>query len=111
MSNAWLAATIYVFTAVPIFMIAYKSRHEYSWLAFVPIANWWLMCDMADRPAYWVILMMIPYAGAVFYALVWMAIAENTNKPSWLGILMLVPVLSIIVAYYMAFYEPDEIVT
>lgn len=110
-SNPWFGIAVYIFTAIPIFVTAYKSQHPYSWLAFVPLANLWLMLDMADKSVFWIVLFFIPYVQFIAYALVWMAIAENTNKPSWLGILMVIPVVNLAVAYYMAFYEPSDIRT
>lgn len=95
--------------AVCTFVIAYKSRHPLSWLAFVPLANAWLLCDMADKPLWWLVLLFVPWVDIVVYALIWMAIAENTNKEPWLGILMVIPLVNVAVACYMAFYEPDTI--
>ena len=107
-SNPWIAITAYILSSIPVFVIAHKSQHPLSWLAFVPLASLWLMCDMGDKPIWWLLLFFIPYVNILVYALLWMAIAENTNKPSWLGILMLIPLVNLAVAYYMAFYEPEN---
>ncbi|HLK59014.1 MAG TPA: hypothetical protein VKU00_20810 [Chthonomonadaceae bacterium] len=45
----------------------------------------------------------------IFGIVLWWRIAENTNKPGWLSLFMLIPIVSIFVAYYMAFVEPDRI--
>lgn len=47
----------------------------------------------------------------LLYAVLWMRLSENTNKSPWLGLLMLIPLFNIAVAYYMAFYEPGDIRT
>lgn len=111
----WLTLLIHVVSSIPIFMIAYKSGHEWSWVAFVPIANFWLMCDMADLSPWWILLGLMPFVGEIamllLYAVLWMRLSENTNKSPWLGLLMLIPVFNIAVAYYMAFYEPYDIRT
>lgn len=97
---------VYVLYTLPLFMIAKKSEHPYAWLAFVPLANLWLMCDMADKDVWWIILFFVPLINIIVYIAVWMALAENTNKPAWLGILMIFPIIGLITAYYLAFYEP-----
>lgn len=52
----WLVLLIHLVSSIPVFMIAYKSGHESSWLAFVPIANFWLMCDKADLSPWWMLV-------------------------------------------------------
>ena len=100
--------TLYLLYTISVFVIAQKSGHEYAWLAFVPIANLWLLCDMADVGCLWALLMLVPGLNILFYAFLWMRIAENTNKPSWLGILMVVPLVNVLVACYMAFAEGNR---
>lgn len=94
----------YVVYTLPLFLIAVKSEHSLAWLAFVPIANLWLMCDMTDLDLWWILIaMLVPLIGGiVFQAVVWMRLAENTNKPSWLGLLMVIPLVDIAVGYYIA---------
>lgn len=94
----------YVIYTLPLFLIAWKSEHDLAWLAWVPIANLWLMCDMADLDLWWILIaMLVPFVGGiVFQAMVWMRLAENTNKPAFLGILMVIPIVDIVVGYYIA---------
>lgn len=108
MSDLIIPLVIYTLYTLPLFIIAVKSEHSLAWLAFVPLANLWLMCDMADKELAWILLLIIPVIGPViFYAMIWMALAENTHKPPWVGLLTLLPVVGIFVAYYMAVYEPQ----
>ena len=109
MSNLIVDLIVYIIVALPVYIIAKKSEHEYAWLAFVPFANLWLLCDMADKEVWWLLLFFIPIVNLIVYILVWMAIAESTNKPAWLGLLMAIPVVSLVVAFYMALYEPRQI--
>jgi hypothetical protein len=41
----------------------------------------------------------------VFTALIWAAIAEARKKPSWLGILSIVPIVNLIVLGYLAWSD------
>ncbi len=96
---------------IPVYIIAKKSEHQYSWFAFIPLANLWLMCDMADVELYWlaavIVAGFIPFIGGlaalVFNAVIWMRLAENAEKPSWYGVLMDIPVVNLVVGYYIAF--------
>ena len=72
------------------------------WLA---IANVYLMCKIAARPGWWLLLFFIPLVNIVVAVIIWMNIAEARNKASWLGILIIVPIANIILPGYLAFSE------
>jgi hypothetical protein len=108
MSNLWYLLA-HVMISICVFVIAYKSGHEWSWLAFIPLANIWLLFNMADASLWYLLLFLIPIVNIAVYVWLWARIAENTNKPSWLGLLMILPVINVGAAIYMAFYEPDTI--
>lgn len=93
----------YVYMAICLQVIAKKTNTENGWLAWIPIANLFLMCNIAKKSLWWVLLMLIPIANIVFMALVWMEIAKARGKESWLGILMVVPVANFIIPGYLAF--------
>jgi hypothetical protein len=99
----WVA--IYVFCAVCIKRIAEKTgQTEKSWYAWVPIANLILLCWIAGKPAWWVILMLIPLVNIVIGIMVWMKVAEACSKPAWLGVVIgLVPIVNFIAMGYLAF--------
>ena len=42
--------------------------------------------------------------------MLWMRIVENTNKPSWLGILMIIPVVNLAIMYYVAFVDNGNLI-
>ena len=104
------ALAFYFLETLPLFLIAQKSEHPYAWLAWVPIANFWLMCDLADVPIIWLIAIIVFFPVLPLALIIlWWRISESTNKPGWLGLFMVIPVVSIFVGYYMALVEPDEI--
>lgn len=96
---------VYVWFALCLYMIAKKVGTENAWLAWIPIANIYLMCKVADKPGWWLVLFLIPIANIVFAIIVWMKIAEFRNKPSWLGILLIVPIANLIVPGILAFSD------
>ncbi len=96
----WLA--IYVYYAVAFMTIAKKTGTENAWMAWVPILNLWLMVQIAEKEAWWIILFLIPVLNLVAAIVVTMAIAERVGKPSWWGILIIVPVVGLVVPGYLA---------
>ena len=49
--NTALWVLFYVIETLPIFVIARKCEDANAWMAFVPVANLWLLCNMADFEA------------------------------------------------------------
>lgn len=96
---------LYVYTALALQTIAQKTNTENAWLAWIPIANIFLMLMVAKKPLWWFILFLIPLVGIVMYVLVWMGIAEARQKPNWWGILTIVPVANLIVPGYLAWAD------
>ena len=99
------AAAICVYMGLTLQVIAKKTKTENAWLAWVPIVNIILMLNIAKKPLWWIILMLIPLVNIVIAIIVWMAIAEARGKPNWWGILLIVPVVGIIVPGYLAFSD------
>jgi Family of unknown function (DUF5684) len=99
------AAAAYVYVALALQTIAKKTSTENAWLAWIPIANFFLMADIAKKPLWWGILCLIPILGIVFMILIWMGIAEARKKPNWWGIMLIVPVVGIIVPGYLAWSD------
>ena len=96
---------IYIYCAYTLMVIANKTNTENSWLAWIPIANLYLMCKIADKPGWWTILFFIPLVNLVILILVGMKMSEKRGKPSWLGILYVFPPLGLIVQGYLAFAD------
>jgi len=98
-------AVFYIYFALAFQTIAKKTNTENAWWAWVPILNVLLMLNIAKKPLWWFILLLIPLVGIVIGIIVMMAVAEARNKPSWWGILMIVPVVGIIVPGYLAWSD------
>lgn len=96
---------IYVYVAYSLKVIAEKTNTENSWYAWVPFLNIYLMCKIAGKPGWWLILFFIPLVNIVIFIIVGMKIAEARGKPGWIGILWVVPVVGLIVPGYLAFAD------
>jgi len=103
--NLLIGIAIYVYVAYSIMIIANRTNTDNSWFAWVPILNIYLLCKIADKPGWWLILFLIPLVNIVISIIVWMRIAVKMGKPNWLGILWIIPPVGLIVVGYLAFSE------
>jgi hypothetical protein len=95
----------YAYLSLALQTIATKTNTENAWLAWIPIANVFLMLTIAKKPLWWFILFLIPLVSIVIAILVWMGVAEARGKPNWWGILLIVPVVGLIVPGYLAWSD------
>lgn len=105
-----IGIALYVYMAVALMTIARKTKTENAWLAWIPIANLYLMTQVARVP-WWTMLVIlvawVPFIGslAVLGVMIWWwwLIAERRGKQGALALLMLIPVIgAFIVAGYLA---------
>jgi len=59
---------------------------EPGWGMFVPIYNLYLVCKIAGRPEWWLILFFIPLVNVVIWLIVSMDIAKGFSKGPGFGI-------------------------
>ncbi len=104
MISAWIIEIVLcIYVAFCLQNIARKTDTGPEWLAWIPIANLYLMCKIAEKPWWWVLLFFIPIVNIVILVLLWMRIAEARDKNRWLGLLILVPIANLIFLGYLAF--------
>jgi len=96
---------VYVWVAFTLHIIANRTNTPNSWLAWIPIANLYLMCKVAGRSGWWTILFFIPLVNIVISIIVWMGIAKARHHPAWLGILMIIPAVNLVIPGILAFTE------
>ena len=103
--NFIVIIVLYVYVAYSLQVIAVKTNTDNAWFAWIPILNIYLMCKIADKPGWWIILFLIPIVNIVIFIIVCMRIAERRGKPSWLGIVWIIPVVGLVVQGYLAFSD------
>ena len=102
----WFSGIIvYLWLAFCLQTIARKTDIPDDWLAWIPIANLYLLCKIAGRSGWWTLAFFVPLLNIVIAIIWWWSIAEKRNKPGWLGILMIIPVVNLIVPGILAFSE------
>jgi len=100
-----IGLAFYVYVALAVQTIAKKTHTENAWWAWIPILNAILLLNIAKKPLWWFLLLLIPFVGLIIAIIVWMAVAEARGKPSWWGILLIVPLVGIIVPGYLAWSD------
>lgn len=100
-----LTLLAYVYGALCLHKIATKTITKHGWLAWVPIANAFLMLKIVRRSLWWSVLFFIPLVNFIFMLIVWMEIAKIRNKSVWLGLLMVLPIVNLIILGYLAFSD------
>ncbi|MCF7907591.1 MAG: DUF5684 domain-containing protein [Candidatus Omnitrophica bacterium] len=100
----FLMIGLYAYMSLSLQVIAKKTSTGKAWLAWVPVLNIILMCKIAKKPGWWLLLLLVPGLNIVILIIVCMKIAERLGKPSWLGVLLalLVPI-NLFILGYLAF--------
>lgn len=85
----------YLFTSFCLMKIADKLSIPNSWLAWVPIAQTWVMVRAAGKPGWWLILLFIPLVNIVIGLIILFAMPTKLDKSSLYGLLIFVPIVGI----------------
>jgi hypothetical protein len=65
-----------------------------GWAAIIPIYNFVVMLQIAQKPEWWIILMLIPFVNIIIGIIVAVAIAEKFGKSSGFAIgMILLPIV------------------
>lgn len=101
----------YIYMALSLSTIGKKLGYEEnSWMAWVPIVQYFYIFMLGDKSPWLALLMFIPCVniiGLVLMLIAWMEIAGKRGFPKWVGLLLLVPVVGIFVPGYVAWAEPN----
>lgn len=99
-----LAIGFYILSGWLLYRIGKKMGYDKNWMAWVPIANYWMMCELAAKDATFFIVMLLgsficPIVMFVMMIMLWMEIAERMGKESWWGILTIIPIVNFVIMY------------
>lgn len=103
-------ALFYAYSALCLQFMAKKADEGPAWLAWIPLANVFLMCKIGKVNYLWLLILfavVIPIIGPlaifVFMGFLWYRVAEAMDYPGWLGILVVLPLAGLVVMGYLAF--------
>ena len=99
-----IALVVYIYTAIALMTIAKKTNTKNGWLAFIPIANVYLITQIAGLSGWWTLIILaslIPFIGSLLMlvVMIWMfwRIAEKIKYPGWTSILLIIPIVNLII--------------
>lgn len=113
---AWTAVALLVagFIGLIIFEVAavwkiYTKAGQSGWSSLIPIYSMIILCRMAKRPEWWVLLLFVPFVSLVVVVLLYIDLARSFGKDIGFAILMIFfPfVMFPILGYGSAQYRPD----
>jgi hypothetical protein len=86
----------------------FTKAGEPGWAAIVPIYNFIILLKIAGKPAWWIILMLIPVVNFVVLIIMDIAIAKNFGKGGGFaaGLILLAPIFFPILGFGSAKYQP-----
>lgn len=88
-----------IMLAIGVFMIVcgwivFSKAGQPGWASIIPFYNVYVMCKIAGKPGWWLLLLFIPCVGIVFGIMVVLGIAKNFGKGAGFGIgLLLLPII------------------
>lgn len=97
-----LGLVMYFAWSLALYMIAKRTGTPNAWFAWIPILNVVLMINVAGMSWINIIWLLIPCVNFFFSLYVWWKVAERCGKPGILGILMWIPLVNLLVAFYLA---------
>ena len=113
-ANTAAMAILIVYAAVILVMVAalwkvFTKAGEPGWAAIVPIYNIIVMLKIAGKPAWWLVLMLIPFVNLVVGIIMVVSLAKNFGKGTGfaLGLIFLSPIFYPVLAFGSAKYQPQ----
>ena len=102
----WLAVAIVMIASMwKIFVKAGKP----GWAAIIPIYNFVVLCEIAGKPAWWVVLLFVPVVNFVVIIILSIALAKKFGKGTGygLGLAFLGVVFYPLLGFSDAQYDPN----
>jgi uncharacterized membrane protein YhaH (DUF805 family) len=103
-SSFLMVVVVVILFGIPLQRMALDAGFgEDSWMAWVPIADLFLLLKLAGRPMWWFILFLIPIVNIVVIIMVGMDMCEKYGFNRLYGLLIIISPLNLILMYYLAF--------
>lgn len=64
----------------------YVKAGRPGWASLIPIYNAYVLCEIAGKPGWWVVLMLIPFVNLIIGIIVMIGLAEKFGKGAGFGI-------------------------
>lgn len=94
----------YVWVAICLMVTAQKTNTPNGWLAWIPVADVYLMSQIAGKAWWWLLLCLIPIVNIVIFTILFWKICEARGKPGWWSLLIVfVPIVGWVMLGIVAF--------
>lgn len=101
---------VYVYFAFALMTLAKRTKTELAWLAWIPIANIYLITQIAKKEWWWTLVIVfaniVPFIGSLISmaAMVYMYyfIAQRRKFPEWSCILAIIPLVNLVYLGFLA---------
>lgn len=93
---------LHILIAYPTMLLALKMESPYALFSWIPPMPFILPVLIAEKPVWWVLLLLVPGVNILIYMAIWVSIAGFLRKSPILGFLMLVPGINILVLWNFA---------
>jgi len=64
----------------------FSKAGQPGWAAIIPIYNLYILCKVAGRPGWWLLLMLIPFVNFIIFIILSIDIAKNFGKGVGFGL-------------------------
>jgi len=83
-----------IYFAFLIFMIAamwkiFTKAGQPGWAILIPFYNLYVMCKIAGRPGWWLLLMLIPFVNLIIFIILYVDISKSFGKGAGFAVGML----------------------
>ena len=79
----WLAFMVLIIASI--WKVFEKAGHP-GWAALIPIYNIYIILKIADKPGWWLLLMLIPFVNIIIGIIVYIDLAKNFDKSAAFGV-------------------------
>lgn len=92
---------VYIYLAFAVMTLARRLGMDKAWMAWVPIANLYLLSKMAKLEWWWMLGLFIPIVNFFVAGYVWSEIGKRFGKPWWVGALVAIPAVGLLIPGYL----------
>jgi hypothetical protein len=64
----------------------FEKAGEPGWAAIIPIYNFVVLLQIAGKPLWWIVLLLVPFVNFVIFILISIAVARNFGKGVGFGL-------------------------
>jgi uncharacterized protein DUF5684 len=103
----WMCEIVFIVLMIAAMWRVFSKAGQPGWAALIPIYNVYVMCKVAGRPGWWLLLMLIPFVNLIIAIILSVDIAKRFGKGVGfaIGMVLLPFIFWPILAFGSAQYE------